>query len=136
MLKRISVIFTILIVSGYALQDNAKNDIPGISVEQVKAKIDSMEQILLLDVRTCEEYDGTMGHIEGSILIPLHELEERLRELDEYKNREIIVICRSGNRSGVGTQILIENGFEALNMAGGMIAWNNMPEDQKKKDVK
>lgn len=136
MLKRISVIFAILIVSGYALQDDAKNDIPGISVEQVKAKIDSMEQILLLDVRTCEEYDGTMGHIEGSILIPLYELEDRLAELDEYKNREIIVICRSGNRSGIGTQILTENGFEALNMAGGMIAWNNMPEDQKKKDVK
>jgi len=135
MIKKISVILAILIVSSYAFQDDAKNDIPGISVEQVKAKIDSLEQILLLDVRTCEEYDGTMGHIEGSMLIPLYELEDRLAELDEYQNREIIVICRSGNSSGIGTQILIENGYKALNMAGGMIAWNNMLED-KKKDVK
>ena len=95
-----------------------------------------MEQILLLDVRTSEEFDGTMGHIEGSILIPLYELEERLAELDEYQSHEIIVICRSGNRSGIGTQILIENGYKALNMDGGMIAWNNMLEDQKKKDEK
>jgi len=136
MIKKISVILAILIVSSYAFQDDAKNDIPGISVEQVKAKIDSLEQILLLDVRTCEEYDGTMGHIEGSMLIPLYELEDRLAELDEYQNREIIVICRSGNRSGIGTQILVENGYKALNMAGGMIAWNNMLEDQREKDVK
>ena len=136
MIKKISVLLVILIVSSYAFQDDAKNDIPGISVEQVKAKIDSLEQILLLDVRTSEEYDGTMGHIEGSILIPLYELEDRLAELDEYQNREIIVICRSGNRSGIGTQILVENGYKALNMAGGMIAWNNMLEDQREKDVK
>ena len=135
MIKKISVILAILIVSSYAFQDDANNDIPGISVEQVKAKIDSLEQILLLDVRTSEEYDGTMGHIEGSILIPLYELEDRLAELDEYQNREIIVICRSGNRSGIGTQILVENGYKALNMAGGMIAWNNMLEDQREKDV-
>lgn len=135
MIKKISVLLVILIVSSYAFQDDAKNDIPGISVEQVKAKIDSLEQILLLDVRTSEEYDGTMGHIEGSILIPLYELEDRLAELDEYQNREIIVICRSGNRSGIGTQILVENGYKALNMAGGMIAWNNMLEDQREKDV-
>ena len=135
MIKKISVILAILIVSSYAFQDDANNDIPGISVEQVKAKIDSLEQILLLDVRTSEEYDGTMGHIEGSILIPLYELEDRLAELDEYQNREIIVICRSGNRSGIGTQILVENGYKALNMAGGMIAWNNMLKDQRKKDV-
>ena len=136
MFNKISVIFAILIVSSYALQDDVKNGIPGISVEQAKAKIDSMEQILLLDVRTSEEFDGTMGHIEGSILIPLYELEERLAELDEYQNHEIIVICRSGNRSGIGAQILIENGYKALNMDGGMIAWNNMLEDQKKKDEK
>ncbi len=136
MFNKISVIFAILIVFSYAHQDDAKNGIPGITVEQVKVKIDSMEQILLLDVRTSEEFDGTMGHIEGSILIPLYDLEERLTELDEYKNHEIIVICRSGNRSGIGTQILIENGYKALNMDGGMIAWNNMLENQKKKDDK
>lgn len=135
MIKKISVILAILIVSSYAFQDDANNDIPGISVEQVKAKIDSLEQILLLDVRTSEEYAGTMGHIEGSILIPLYELEDRLAELDEYQNREIIVVCRSGNRSGIATQILVENGYKALNMAGGMIAWNNMLKDQREKDV-
>ena len=135
MIKKISVILAILIVSSYAFQDDANNDIPGISVEQVKAKIDSLEQILLLDVRTSEEYAGTMGHIEGSILIPLYELEDRLTELDEYQNREIIVVCRSGNRSGIATQILVENGYKALNMAGGMIAWNNMLKDQREKDV-
>ena len=131
MLKNISVLVIILIASGCALQ----NDIPELSVEEVKAKIDSTENILLLDVRTPEEFEGTLGHIEGAILIPLQELDDRIEELEKYNGHEIIVVCRSGNRSSYGTKTLLQKGFNAFNMAGGMIAWNTMLQSQKKEKV-
>lgn len=80
--------------------------------------------ILLLDVRTREEFDNELGHVGGSILIPLQELEQRLGELQGHKEKTIIAICRSGNRSGTAAGILVNRGFTAKNMEGGMIRWN------------
>ena len=95
-----------------------------MSVDTVYAALNDSAEILLLDVRTVPEYDGPLGHIQGSALIPLSELSDRLPELEAYKNKQIIVVCRSGNRSGMATRILNEKGFKAVNMAGGMLAWN------------
>ena len=78
---------------------------------------------VVLDVRTEEEYYGPLGHINGSILIPINELEDRLDELNNYKENTIYVVCRSGNRSGFGKDILNENNFTAVNVDGGMLAW-------------
>ncbi len=134
MLKRISVFFTLLIVSACANQDSTITELSEISVSEVKAKIDSAEQILLLDVRTGEEFDGSLGHIDGAILIPLQELMQRISELDDHKDKEIIVICHSGSRSGIATQLLRDKGYNALNMDGGMIAWNYLLEQNTKQD--
>tara|TARA_Y100000994_G_scaffold236364_1_gene226905 strand:+ start:450 stop:746 length:297 start_codon:yes stop_codon:yes gene_type:complete len=78
---------------------------------------------VVLDVRTEEEYYGPLGHINGSILIPINELEDRLDELNDYKNNTIYVVCRSGNRSGLGKDILNKNNFTAINVDGGMLGW-------------
>ncbi len=78
--------------------------------------------MVLLDVRTPEEYEG--GHVANSILIPVQELEARLGELDSVKTTRIVTICRSGNRSARAALILQERGFNAFNMAGGMLKWN------------
>jgi rhodanese-related sulfurtransferase len=80
--------------------------------------------VLLLDVRTPEEYDDGLGHVAGAMLIPVQELEKRMNELEPYKRKTIIAICRSGNRSGKAADLLIRHGFTAMNMAGGMIRWN------------
>ncbi len=80
--------------------------------------------ILLLDVRTPGEYNNELGHVAGTILIPVQELERRLAELEAFKGRTIIAICRSGNRSGTAAGLLARHGFAALNMEGGMIRWN------------
>jgi rhodanese-related sulfurtransferase len=131
MLKRVSVLFVILIVSACATQDSTKISESEITVQQVKTRIDSSDNVLLLDVRTAGEYDGALGHIDSAMLIPLGELENRIAELEGYKNIDIIVICRSGNRSGIATQILREKGYRAKNMLGGMLAWNNLLESLK-----
>ena len=74
-----------------------------------------------LDVRTMREHAD--GAIPNTVCIPLQEIGQRLSELNDYKNKKIIVYCRSGNRSGKATKILIENGFDAVNLIGGMNSW-------------
>jgi rhodanese-related sulfurtransferase len=74
----------------------------------------------VLDVREPEEW--SQAHISGATLIPLGELEQRLSELP--KNQEIVVYCRSGNRSLTGAQILRSNGFtQTSSMMGGINDW-------------
>lgn len=83
---------------------------------------------LVLDVREQGEYDT--GHILNSRLIPLGKLKERLGELEKYKNKPVVVVCRSGNRSASACSILGKHGYDQVyNLAGGMQAWqkNNLP---------
>ena len=74
-----------------------------------------------LDVRSMSEHAD--GAIPNTDCIPLQEIGQRLSELNDYKNKKIIVYCRSGNRSGKATKILKENGFDAVNLIGGMNSW-------------
>tara|TARA_B100000575_G_C22744263_1_gene444749 strand:+ start:261 stop:491 length:231 start_codon:yes stop_codon:yes gene_type:complete len=63
------------------------------------------------------------GAIPNTDCIPLQEIGQRLSELNDYKDKKIIVYCRSGNRSEKATKILKENGFDAFNLIGGMNSW-------------
>jgi rhodanese-related sulfurtransferase len=74
----------------------------------------------ILDVRTQEEWDA--GHIPDATLIPLDELPNRLAEIPE--GVDIVVVCRSGNRSAQGRDILLQAGFPAVtSMDGGVNEW-------------
>ncbi len=77
---------------------------------------------LVLDVREENEYSG--GHILDAKLIPLLRLKERIGELERYRERPIVVVCRSGNRSATACALLGNREFgQAYNLAGGMLAW-------------
>ena len=106
------------------IEQTPVKEFPNIKIADVQKKINTKNNILLLDVRTATEFDGPLSHIAGAVLLPIQELEQRVDELNEHKEKEIIVICRSGNRSQTGTRILISHGFNAVNMLGGMEAWN------------
>src|SRR5665647_307543 len=83
---------------------------------------------VVLDVREQSEYDA--GHVLNAKLIPLGKLKERLAELEKFKDQPIVVVCRSGNRSGTACSLLGKQGFaQAYNLAGGVQAWqkNNLP---------
>jgi rhodanese-related sulfurtransferase len=83
---------------------------------------------LVLDVREPNEYES--GHVLNSKLIPLGKLKERMGELEKYKDQSIVVVCRSGNRSGTACYLLGKQGFtQAYNLAGGVQAWQkaNLP---------
>lgn len=89
-----------------------------VSVQQAYELRES--DAFILDVRTQEEWEA--GHIPGATLIPLDELEARLDEVPA--GEEIVVICRSGNRSAVARDILLQSGFEAVtSVAGGFNQW-------------
>ncbi len=93
----------------------------GASAQEVaEAKTKVGQGAMLLDVRTPQEYAS--GHIEGAINIPVQQLSSRLGELGE-KDREIVVYCRSGARSGQATQVLRGAGFSAVQDIGPMSAW-------------
>ena len=82
--------------------------------------IQDVEELVILDVRTQEEYDA--GHIEGAILIPVLELSDRLDELD--KGSELLVYCRTGNRSSSAVEILENAGFTKIyHMSNGITEW-------------
>ena len=86
---------------------------------------------LVLDVRQPGEYDD--GHILNSRLIPLGKLKERIGELEKYREKSIVVVCRSGQRSGTACFILGRQGFQhAYNLEGGMLAWqkSNLPVEK------
>ena len=100
----------------------AKNNSDVVSMEEFQSKILD-ENTFVLDVRTEEEFYGPLGHIEGATLIPIDELSSRMNELNEVKDKDIYVVCRSGIRSNVGKNILKENSFHAINVDGGMLAW-------------
>ena len=73
----------------------------------------------LIDVREPQEYAA--GHIPGALLIPLHQLTGRMGELDV--NTVVVVVCRTGSRSAEATRQLVEAGFDARNLKGGMEHW-------------
>jgi rhodanese-related sulfurtransferase len=92
----------------------------GDDVTPAEARRRAQAGSLLLDVR--EPAEWAAGRAPGAVLIPLGQLSARLGELP--REREIIAVCRSGNRSGAATGLLRRAGFsKAVNMAGGMVAW-------------
>ena len=78
------------------------------------------ESLTLLDVR--EEWELGVASVPDVVHIPMGEVADRLGELD--RTREVVVLCRSGHRSLQVANFLQQNGFQAVNLAGGILAWS------------
>ena len=92
-----------------------------ITAAEAKQIMDTEEDYIILDVRTQEEYD--QGHIPGAILIPDTEVESKAEEVLTDKNQLILVYCRSGRRSKLASEILVELGYTNIKEFGGIIDW-------------
>jgi len=95
-----------------------------ISADNVEKRLRTDQSLNVIDVRTTEEIKG--GKIPGVLHIPLHELPERVNELN--KSKEYVCVCRSGSRSAKAAKYLKKNGFKAMNMNGGMMNWKGKLE--------
>ena len=113
---------TVLAVAGYYMQMGSGGSGYGnVDVGEARDLIAEKADLVILDVRTVSEYES--GHLKGSINIPVEVLRGRLSELNP--DDELLVYCRTGNRSTTAVGILRENGYDRVyHMDGGIVAWN------------
>lgn len=106
------------------------NAVRGIKQVDARAALQLInhKEAFILDVREPSEFKE--GHILNAKLIPLGKLHERLGELEKYREHPMLVVCRSGNRSGSACALLAKQGFtQVYNLGGGMMGWqgSNLP---------
>ena len=92
-----------------------------ITAQEAKQIMDTEEGYIILDVRTQEEYDE--GHIPGAIVISHEEIAEKAEAVLTDKNQLILVYCRSGRRSKIASEALVELGYTNIKEFGGIIDW-------------
>jgi len=90
--------------------------VPEIAPDELAPRLDD---VMLIDVRQPEEYAA--GHVRTAHLLPLQEVPDHVAELPT--DAEVVVMCRSGSRSAMASEFLIEQGVRAVNLAGGILAW-------------
>src|SRR5262249_51096840 len=95
--------------------------------------------VVLLDVRTPEEFNGTapekFGRLKSAINIPIQQLQQRINELEAYKEKEIIVYCSHSHRSPQASYLLTQNGFKKVtNLQHGMYVWKEEVKDKASND--
>ena len=117
---KIFIAAAFLFLSSFACAQQDQSN--SISMEQFKEILKNDKDIIVLDVRTPEE--TATGMIENAINIPVQVLEQRVDELEKYKDKEIFVICRTQNRAPIGASILTANGYKAKYVIGGMSVYN------------
>lgn len=95
-----------------------------MTAQEVQEYIKNNKDVSIIDVRETEEVKA--GKIPGAVNIPLGLIEFRMQDID--KSQEHIMVCRSGSRSGMATNILGNHGYNAINMDGGMMDWDGPTE--------
>lgn len=114
------ILYAVMAIIGLVLVAQQLQAADGVDVKQAQSM--SLQGALLLDVREPEEYSEV--HAPNAKLIPLGELNARLQEIAAYKDKPIVVMCRSGRRSAKAVALLHEAGFtQASNVKGGIVAW-------------
>ncbi|MDB5197530.1 MAG: rhodanese-like protein [Flaviaesturariibacter sp.] len=94
-----------------------------ITVDELKAKIDSGEKVNIIDCREAHEY--AESHIEGVRFLPLGKIQTmQVEDIEDLKDEEVILQCRSGRRSMMAAMVLDQMGFaDTYNLEGGILAW-------------
>ena len=120
------LIFLLLVVMlltarGKVQENNQGAVYVNITAEEAKEIMDSEEGYIILDVREQDEYDA--GHIPGAIVISHEEIEEKAEDVLTDKDQLILVYCRSGRRSKLAAEALVELGYTNIKEFGGIIDW-------------
>ena len=123
MKKRIFLLLAVMILTacGQDKENNQGAVYVNITAEEAKQIMDSEEGYIILDVRTQEEYN--QGHIPGAIMISHEEIAEKAEGVLTDKEQLILVYCRSGRRSKIAAEALVELGYTNIKEFGGIIDW-------------
>jgi rhodanese-related sulfurtransferase/DNA-directed RNA polymerase subunit RPC12/RpoP len=119
---------------GMALIEKDKVAFTNVSPDELCGLVGRNKDLVLLDVRTRQEYNGQdrgrYGHLKNAVNIPIDELERRIGELNAYQDREIVVYCSHSQRSPRASQLLADKGFKRVkNMSGGLSTWHDSVQD-------
>ena len=124
-MKRIFVLLLLAVIfltaCGKDIENNQGAVYVNITAEEAKAIMDSEEGYIILDVRTQEEYD--QGHIPGAIVISHEEIGEKAEAVLTDKDQLILVYCRSGRRSKLAAEVLLELGYTNIKEFCGILDW-------------
>ncbi|HIK87250.1 MAG TPA: rhodanese-like domain-containing protein [Alphaproteobacteria bacterium] len=115
-----------LLIIGFFSCTISKVELKSISVLDLQNKLKNENSIMVIDVRTESEFDGPLGHIANSKLKPLSNISQTIMDLKTIGDKPVYVVCRSGNRSTTATMKLRTEGINAINVEGGMKAWNKI----------
>jgi len=97
---------------------------PMMSTEEFSRRLDTDKELLVLDVRTAEDFVGEQGHIDGAVNIPVEELQPRMAELGDHLEYPVAIVCRTDKRSAKAALLLTEEGFADVHVVrGGMTNW-------------
>jgi len=121
--KWIMLLLAVLLLTGCSAEKGEK-DVAGyemITAQQAKEIMDTQDGYVILDTRTAEEYE--QGHIPGAIVISHEEIREKAERVLTDKDQLILVYCRSGRRSKLAAQDLVELGYTNVKEFGGIIDW-------------
>jgi uncharacterized membrane protein YdjX (TVP38/TMEM64 family) len=95
-----------------------------IDIPEFRRRLDSEKNLLVLDVRTAEDFIGEQGHIEAAVNIPVEELQQRMDEVGNYLELPVAIICRTDKKSAKAALLLTEAGFADVHIVrGGMTKW-------------
>ena len=111
----------LLTACGQAKENDREAVYVNITAEEAKKIMDTEDGYIILDVRTQGEYD--QGHIPGAVLIPDTEIEAKAEEVLTDKDQLLLVYCRSGRRSKLAAEALVELGYTNIKEFGGIIDW-------------
>ena len=115
-----AVLSMLLLLTGCGGTNMNEETYQQITQEKAKEMMDTQD-VLILDVREQDEYDS--GHIPGAVLIPEYEIADRAESELTDKNQLILVYCRSGRRSKIASQALVDLGYTNVKEFGGIIDW-------------
>ena len=121
MKKLIILILAAMLLTACGQNHNQEMTYMNITAEEAKEIMDTQQGYVILDVRAQEEYD--QGHIPGAIVIPHEEITEKAEAVLQDKNQLILVYCRSGRRSKIAADAMVELGYTNIKEFGGILDW-------------
>jgi uncharacterized membrane protein YdjX (TVP38/TMEM64 family)/rhodanese-related sulfurtransferase len=102
-----------------------RKSFPWIEANELKRRLDGGEAMAIVDVRGSDEFTGSLGHIATARNIPVTELGSRLAELSEFKQKPVVLVCRTDKRSATAAHTLQAAGFSQVSvLRQGMVQWN------------
>ena len=121
MKKLIFILLAALLLTACAQEKTQEAVYMNITAQEAKQIMDTQEGYIILDVREQDEFD--QGHIPGAILIPYTQIDLKAEDMLPDLDQLILVYCRSGRRSKIAAEALVELGYTNIKEFGGILDW-------------